>query len=67
MYLLGLRAPGAASSDVLDSLVLLKGAEAVDLDRRVVNKDICAPVVGSDEPIALILVEPFNSSMRHFA
>src|SRR6478752_10588550 len=48
----------------LHPLTLGEGAEAVHLDRRVMDKDVRALVSG-DEPVALVVVEPLHRARRH--
>src|SRR6476646_2383897 len=62
----GLRPLGALADLELDLLVLLQGAEAASLDFRVVDKHVRGAVLGSDEPKALLRVEPLHSSLWHF-
>src|SRR4029078_2190577 len=40
---------------------------AAALDRGVVNEEILAGVIGSDEPEALVVVEPLDGSCCHLA
>src|SRR6516162_7319086 len=63
--LLGLRALGPPAGRVLNPLVLLKAAVAVSLDGGVVNEDVSGAVVGGDEPVPLVGVEPFHSALSH--
>ncbi len=58
--LLSLRAFRALAGGELDPLVLLQAAETVSLDRGVVNKDIGGAIVGGDETIALVGIEPLH-------
>src|SRR5580700_4424442 len=53
------------SGGVDDPLVLLQAAEAVSLDRRVMNEHVSGPVVGGDETVALVGVEPLDSAFSH--
>src|ERR1700758_4957013 len=62
---LRLGALGAANGGVLDPLVLLQAAVAVSLNRGVVDEDIRRTVVGGDEAIALVRVEPLHCSLSH--
>src|ERR1700744_1968219 len=62
---LRLRALGAAASRVLHPLVLVQGAETVDLNGGVVDEDVGRAVVRGDEAIALVRVEPLHSALRH--
>ena len=50
---------------VLNPLVLLEGAEAVDLDGGVVDEDVGRAIVRGDETIALVRVEPLHGALRH--
>src|SRR5213595_888436 len=63
--LLGLRALGALGDGVLDALVVLEAAVTVSLDGGVVDEDVGGAVVGGDEPIALVRVEPLHCSLSH--
>src|ERR1700735_5087372 len=65
--LLGLRALGALAGGELDPLVLCKTAETVSLDGGVVNEDVGGAVVGGDETVALVSVEPLHSALSHVA
>ena len=49
----------------LDTLVFLKRAEAAALDLGIVDENVLATIVRSDEPKALFAVEPFHSSLCH--
>src|SRR5262245_12974451 len=55
----------AASDLELDPLVLLQRAVALRLDRGEVDEDVPAPVVGADEAVALLSVEPLHGPLRH--
>src|SRR5436309_215750 len=48
----------------LDPLPLIQGAKAGAGDRRVVNEDVF-PIVGGDEPVTLLAVEPLHLALRH--
>src|SRR6516165_6732940 len=63
--LLGLRALGPLAGRVLHPLVLLKAAVTVNLDGGVVNEDVIGAVVGGDETVPLVGVEPFHSALSH--
>src|ERR1700730_6396127 len=63
----GLGALRAVADFELDLLVFFEGAEARTLDLRVVDKNICGTVFGSNEPEALLRVEPLHSSLWHFS
>src|SRR5579863_9318948 len=65
--ILGLRPLGAATGDELDPLVLLEAAETASLDGGVVNEDIRSAVVGGDETIAPVGIEPFHCALSHCA
>src|SRR6516225_4110845 len=56
---------GAALSGVFDPLVLLQGAESVNLDGGVVDEHVGRAVVWGDETIALVRVEPLHGALRH--
>src|SRR5690242_21149814 len=60
-----LRALGAAAGRVLDPLVFLEAAEAVSLDGGVVDEDIGSAVVGGDEAVTLVGVEPLHCALSH--
>src|ERR1700688_3687284 len=64
--LLGLRALGAASRGVLHPLIVLEAAITVSLDGGVVHEDVGRAVVGGDETIALVRVEPLHCSLSHY-
>ena len=63
--LLSLGALGALADLELDLLVLLEGTEAVALDLGVVDEDVVAAIVRSDEAVALFGVEPLDNSLCH--
>ncbi|CAN1753065.1 hypothetical protein LINPERHAP1_LOCUS5001, partial [Linum perenne] len=46
--------------DVLDLFVLSEAEEALGLDGGLVNEEILAAVVGGDEAVPLLVVEPLN-------
>ncbi|CCI51660.1 hypothetical protein BN13_1130003 [Nostocoides jenkinsii Ben 74] len=60
-----LRALGALGDLELDPLGLVEAAVASGVDRRVVNEDVGAAAVLSDEAEALLSVEPLNSALCH--
>src|SRR6266704_1820028 len=65
--LLGSRTLGALGDGVLDPLVVLEAVVAVSLDGGVVDEDVGCAVVGGDETIALVRVEPLHCSLSHCA
>src|SRR5579871_2416692 len=64
---LGLRALGALGGGELDPLVVQEAAVTISLDGGVVNEDIGGAVVGGDETIALVGVEPLHCALSHGA
>jgi len=64
--LVGLRALGAAAGRVLDPLIFLEAAVAVSLDGGVVDEDVGSAVVGGDESVALVGVEPLHFALSHY-
>src|SRR5580658_9112381 len=52
-------------SGVADPLVVLQAAEAVSLDSRVMDEHVGGSVVGGDEAVALVGVEPLDSAFSH--
>src|SRR3954469_10731389 len=46
---------------------LLEGAEAVSLDAREVHERVLAPVVGGDEPEALLVGKPLDDTSWHYS
>src|SRR4029078_12831696 len=62
---LRLRTLGALGDLELDLLVLVQGLVALGLTRRVVNEDVVAAAVLSDEAEALFCVEPLNGALSH--
>src|SRR6185503_1330451 len=42
-----------------------QGLEALAEDRGVVDEDVLRAVIGCDEPVALVVAEPLDSSGRH--
>src|ERR1700689_5385510 len=67
VYFLGLRALGAAAGGELHPLVFLEAAETVSLDGGVVNEDVGGAVVGGDETVTLVGVEPLHCALSHCA
>src|SRR5690242_15847658 len=61
-----LRALGAAAGRVLDPLVFLEAAVPVSLDGGVVDEDIGSAVVGGDEAVTLVGVEPLHFALSHY-
>ena len=49
----------------LDGLALIKGLETIHLDLAVVNEQVVAIRTG-DEAVALVRIEPLNSTLSHF-
>jgi hypothetical protein len=64
LYVLCLPALGPFDNVELDSLAFLQAAEAVRLDRRIVNKYVF-PILTADEAVALRVIEPLNCSLFH--
>jgi len=64
LYVLCLPALGPFDYVELDSLAFLQAAEAVRLDRRIVNKYVLA-ILTADEAVALRVIEPLNCSLFH--
>src|SRR6266496_2149008 len=64
---LGLRPLGAPAGGELDPLVVLEAAVTVNLDGGVVNEDVGSAVVGDDETVALVGVEPLHCALSHCA
>src|SRR4051812_46357671 len=62
---LRLRTLGALRDVELDLLVLVEGLVAPRLDCRVVNEDVIAAVLLSDEAEALLGVEPLDGALSH--
>jgi hypothetical protein len=48
-----------------NALALVEAGESSALDRRDVHEDVRAALLRLDEAVALLLVEPFNSTGRH--
>src|SRR6185437_1470701 len=65
-HLRGLRTLRPLGHAVLDLLVFFEAAVAIRLDRGEVNEDVTATVVGGDEAIALVRVEPLYGPLSHF-
>jgi len=65
--LLGLGSLRAADGRVLDPLVVLQAAVTVGLDGGVVDEDVRRAVIGGDEAVAFVRVEPFHCSLSHCA
>src|SRR4029077_10821703 len=63
---LGLGALGALAGGELHPLVFLEAAVTVSLDDGVVNEDVTRSVIGGDETIALVGVEPLHCTLSHF-
>src|SRR4051794_2512492 len=42
-----------------------QGLEALAQDRAVMDEDVLRAVIGSDEPVALVVAEPLDCSSRH--
>src|ERR687897_1508724 len=55
----------ALSSLVRDLGALIEALEAVTRYARVVNEEVLATLVGGDEAVALIVVEPLYRSLGH--
>jgi hypothetical protein len=64
---LGLGPLVAADGGVLDALVVFETAVTVSLDRGVMDEYVRRSVVGDDETISLVRVEPFHCSLSHCA
>src|SRR3954449_3783305 len=62
---LRLRTLGALRDVELDLLVLVEGLVALRLDRGVVNEDVVAAVLLSDEAETLLGVEPLDGALSH--
>src|SRR5216684_8593295 len=60
-----LRALGALGGGVFHLLVFIQGAVAAGVDGRVVNEDVGAAVIGGDEAVSLVCVEPLHGSLSH--
>src|SRR5215207_8032984 len=50
---------------VLDLRVLGERLEALAIDAGVVDEEVTVTLVGGDEPVALLVVEPLDGSGRH--
>jgi len=64
LYVLRLPALGSLDYVELDRLSLLQAAEAIGLDRRIVNENVF-PILTADEAVALRVIEPLNCSLFH--
>jgi hypothetical protein len=62
---LGLRTLLALTHLVGDLLSLLEAPEPATLYGGEVHEEVLTPVIGSNEPVALVLVEPLNCSLGH--
>src|ERR1700733_6214700 len=65
-HLRGLRTLWPLGHAVLDLLVFFEAAVPVRLDRGEVHEDVTATVVGGDEAVALVRVEPLYGPLSHF-
>src|SRR4051794_10140288 len=61
----GGRALGAFFGLVTHFRPLGQGLEALAEDGAVMDEDVLRAVIGSDEPVALVVAEPLDSSSRH--
>src|SRR3954467_9491760 len=61
----GGRAFGAFFGLVAHFGALGQGLEALTQDGAVMNEDVLRAIVGRDEPVALVVAEPLDSSSRH--
>src|ERR1700749_2035742 len=61
-----LRALVALLSLVLDLRAFVQRAVPASLNRAEVDEEILAALIGSDEPVPLVRVEPLDSSGCHF-
>src|ERR671918_3197451 len=50
---------------VLDLRVLRQGLEALAVDAAVMDEEVPVTIIGSDESVALLVVEPLDGSARH--
>jgi hypothetical protein len=64
LYVLRLPAFGSLDYVELDSLSFLQAAEAIGLDRRIVNENVFS-ILTADEAVALRVIEPLNCSLFH--
>jgi len=64
LYVLRLPAFGSLDYVELDRLAFLQAAEAIGLDRRIVDENIF-PILTADEAVALRVIEPLNCSLFH--
>jgi len=62
----GLRTLGALGHAVLDLLVFFEAAVSIRLDCGEVDENVRATVIGGDETIALVRVEPLYGPLSHF-
>src|SRR5687767_291595 len=61
----GLRTFGSLDHVVLHALAFRERPEAIHHDRRVVDEDVLAATVRSDEPVPLCIIEPLHRTGRH--
>src|SRR3954471_12606383 len=61
----GARALGALLDLVLDLSALRERLKAAAGDRGVMHEHVLALIVGRDEPVALVVAEPFHGSRGH--
>src|SRR5215212_4681300 len=61
----GVRALGALLDLVLDLRALRERLKAAAGDRGVMHEHVLALIVGRDEPVALVVAEPFHDSRGH--
>src|SRR5271169_1937691 len=64
LYVLCLPALGPLDYVERDRLAFLQAAEAIGLNRRIVNEDVLA-ILTADEAVALRVIEPLNCSLFH--
>src|ERR1700689_3068322 len=64
LYVLRLPALGPFDYVERDCLAFLQAAEAIGLDRRIVNEYVFA-ILAADEAVALRVIEPLNCSLFH--
>jgi hypothetical protein len=62
----GLHALLALLGDEGDSLTLLEGLEAVLLNGAEVDEEVSGAVLGGDEAVALLVVEPLDGAVLAF-
>ncbi len=65
-HVCGPQAPGAFHHVERYILTFLQAAIAVAVDSRVMNEQILATIFGGDEAVTFCIIEPFDSSLRHF-